>query len=277
MAISNLFKLEQMVQLDVQSDKRNLQVVQKLLKNLEDNIEKNLTIFMQCVCKNTLLPFLVKNLLWLQNQTFELNDYEHQQSLLQFLKYEFTEYDKSSWFEEDYFELLEVLHIFTYFESELIRQLRKEGYQEAAAVIRALVTVVTKNRDIKALIELKQVLSEMNNVLEDLEREKRKCETKLQLSKRDSLLVHLKEKRLEYQKDTIMLITGLLKSESDYYQQLKTQLDDQYNHFIQEKLVAISKLVNIQEKVFIDEYKINKLIKNYKHKILIIIKKIEKS
>ena len=126
----------------------------------------------------------------------------------------------------------------------------------------------------KTIFELYGYIQDLNEIHEDLQRELRKCESKFQQSKRDKLLTALKEERMEYQKDTILLIEGLLQTKGDYYNLLKTQLDEQYSQFIKEKLIAISKLINMNEKVFIDENKIKIKINNYLQSFNNIVEKL---
>ena len=275
MAISHIHRLDQLIQQDVQSDRQNVQVVRRLLDSLQQELQLHVRLFEQLVQNNTVLPELIEKLFWLQQQDIELDDYEDQQALDQFRKYELEDDKIDEWETESLLVITGICGSFTYLENELIQKIRKEGYIEVSKVVREIKTGVTRNKGLKRILNLRDTILEMNDLLEDLAREQRKCESKLQRSRREQLLQELKEEQHQYQKDTILLIQGLLQTEGDYFYQLKSQLDEQYNHFIQEKVVAISKLINIQEKVFIDETKIKGLIDRIRQKSMRLIKKLD--
>ena len=101
-----------------------------------------------------------------------------------------------------------------------------------------------------------------------LDREKQNFEFKLGNGQHKHLLQEIRQSKQDYSRDTTLLLEGLLKTDRRYYHALKRQLDDQYNKIIQTKLLQLNKLVNYQEKSFIDERKIMEALKVTRKKYL---------
>ena len=134
--------------------------------------------------------------------------------------------------------------------------------------------LVTSKKAYKYSVYLFENYLNMKGLAEDLEREKRKNEQKVINKEHARLLKKLSELSSNYQKDLILLLEGLLKTEGDYYYSLKGQLDEQYNKEIENKVIRINKLVNMQEAFYLDTNKIKILIESYKKDNIRLIKKL---
>ncbi len=77
-----------------------------------------------------------------------------------------------------------------------------------------------------------------------------------------------------YQKDTILLLEGLLETNGVNYFQIKSQLDTQYRLFLNEKVIEINKLFNFNDKSLNNESQIKELLYNYKMKNQKLFKKL---
>ena len=170
--------------------------------------------------------------------------------------------------------ILEKLLGFKYLEYEIVKKINHEGYQSEYNVIREIIVLVTSKKAYKYSVNLFENYLNMKGLAEDLEREKRKNEQKVINKEHARLLKKLSELSSNYQKDLILLLEGLLKTEGDYYYSLKGQLDEQYNKEIENKVIRINKLVNMQEASYLDTNKIKILIESYKKDNIRLIKKL---
>ena len=164
----------------------------------------------------------------------------------------------------------------SYIKPSLPTLIRKSGNKEISKVLREILTSLRK-KELKCFIDLGETMKEMESLRDNLDRERRKFHVKLQKNVKKKLLTALHEEKREYTKDTIMLLEGLLEMEEINYYLIKTQLDEQYREFIQEKIIGLSKLVNMNEKMLIDKEKLGQTIQEYKKKSETLITSITKA
>ena len=270
MAIGYTQEYEKLILLDLRSDSNNYGLIKKLLVQVKGDLSQ-IKEFLDT--KKDRLPNLEKILEFftiIELEEIELNEYEDTrdfQLLQNYIREIEVTIDELVTNKVHILILYEKLSVCRYIKRELIRKLKKEGFETVAAILRELQTLTSKPV-LKYLLAIYDSYKELLDIEEDLEREKRKYEHKLQKGEQKILLEELRQSRNNYSKDTILLIQGLLETEGNYYHMLKGQLEEQYNQIIQNKLVQLNKLVNMQEKVLIDEQKVKNILKEQRKKFI---------
>lgn len=266
MSINYLPELHRLVENNYQTDQLNIQVLEELISYIEMEI--------QCVenflCQEESISIFTNNLLekldWITTHQLELESYNdntimkslYEMLTSQELKIADIEYDSAN-----KLFILEKLLGFKYLELEIVKKIKHEGYQSEYNAIREIIKLVTSKKVYKCSVNLFENYLKMKDLVEDLEREKRKNEQKVINKEHARLLKELRELRSNYKKDVILLLEGLLKTEGDYYYSLKGQLDEQYNKEIENKVIVINKLVNMQKIFYLDINKIRLLLESY--------------
>ena len=266
MSINYLPELHRLVENNYQTDQLNIQVLEELISYIEMEI--------QCVenflCQEESISIFTNNLLekldWITTHQLELESYNdntimkslYEMLTSQELKIADIEYDSAN-----KLFILEKLLGFKYLELEIVKKIKHEGYQSEYNAIREIIKLVTSKKVYKCSVNLFENYLNMKDLVEDLEREKRKNEQKVINKEHARLLKELRELRSNYKKDVILLLEGLLKTEGDYYYSLKGQLDEQYNKEIENKVIVINKLVNMQKIFYLDINKIRLLLESY--------------
>lgn len=277
MSLSNLLGLKKLVQLDLQSDKNEELIINKLLCKLQRELVLQRREFRTIVAGNPKIPVLLEKFLWLQKQEVNLQNIEDQQSydeIIGCLIDGEDQLNKITWNFDDIIELLEIFNVCSYIDTDLIHNIRKDGYKDVANILRDVKLLVRKSA-IHSLILFGRNLSEMILLKQDLEREKRKITVKIQKAHQTHIIDQLQLQFQEYKKDTILLLKGLLQTEEINYYGIKNQLDEQYRLFMKDKIIEVSKLANLQEKTYIDQEFITKLIQTYSIQNSKLLKKIK--
>ena len=267
MAISYLQEFEKLVLIDWKSEQQNLHTVNKLLHTLHKELVNVEQTIVEIGVHIQAIPEIIKQINEVVRHKVELSS-PHESYGLQvfyaFLEERDLSYDDIELGPKNIIYLFEKLSAFSVLEIELLQAIKKEGYIEEYNKIKKLRTLALTKKPFHSFVRLYQQVEKMQELFEDLEREKRKTEVKLQKKDQKFLVEELRESREFYRKDTIMLIEGLLQTDGDYFQMLRTQLDDQYRQMIQSKLIQINKLVNLQEKTFIDDKRVYEMIEDFK-------------
>ena len=193
MSITHIKELQQLVIRDLWSEEQQEKIIYNLLQTVQEEIKQHCSILIEYVKITAEIPILVSKRNWLQEQEVQLN-----------------KYDQLDEMPSNIFNSLGLINIFSYIESKLIRILRREGYSEVAETMGEVVQTIKKERIIRRLIQLDQQRLELEELATDLEREKRKYESKILKAQQTRLLETLYEQRKEYQKDTILLLEGLV-------------------------------------------------------------------
>lgn len=270
MAISYTREYEQLIIFDFKSDKSNLEVVYKLINELNTDLARVKEFLLSKKDRIDNIPNLLGKMLFLEIDEVELQEYPDNRalhSLLDHLKEHEVSYGDITTNDENILIFYEKLSPCRFIDKQLLRIIKKDGYEDFAKLLREL-HQLTNKAILRYILEMYDVYNELLDFQEDLEREKRKFETKLVNGGHKHLLEEIRQSKKDYSKDTILLIEGLLKTDGNYYHALKRQLDDQYNKIIQGKLLQLNKLVNMQEKSYIDERKIIGILKEYRKKYL---------
>ena len=270
MAISYTREYEQLIIFDFKSDKSNLEVVYKLLNEVNNDLIRVKDFLLTKKDRIENIPNLLGKMLFIEIEEIELQEYPNNRelhSLLDHIKDHELSYGDITSDEENILVFYEKISPCRFIDKQLMRIIRKDGYEDFAKLLREL-HLLSNKPILRYLLELHDVYKDLQDLCEDLKREKRKFESKLVNGQHKYLLEEIRQSKKDYSRDTILLIEGLLKTEGNYYYTLRRQLDDQYNKIIQSKLLQLNKLVNMQEKVFIDERKIMGLLKEYRKKYL---------
>lgn len=270
MAISYTQEYEQLIIFDFKSDKSNLLTLSKLL----DEVTKDLTRVQEFILSkferiDNLEPILDK-LNFIEKEKINLSNYHNTRELHDLLN-QIKEQEVSY---NDFFISKEAILVFyekispcRFIDKQLLRVIKKDGYDLQAKLLRDLNHVTTRPI-LKYLLELYDIYNELFELQTNLVSEKQRFEDKISTGQHKQLLKEIRQSKEDYQRDTHLLIEGLLKTNGSYYRTIRRQLDEQYNRIIQSKLVKLNELVNKQEDVLIDEKMIINALKETRRKYL---------
>lgn len=270
MAISYTHEYEQLIIFDLQSDKENLDIVNRILHELAHDISRVKEFILSKKDRIDNLPDLLDKLMVVQNYKILLSDYSitHEvHSLMRHLEEYESSYDAIMSQNEKVLAFYERISSLRFLDSQLLRIIKKEGYDLFCKHLRELQHLANKPI-LRYLLELYDIYNNLLDLQENLENEKSKFEHKLLNGEQKILLKEIRQSRNNYSRDNVLLLKGLLQTDSNCYYTLKQQLDFQYNQIIQDKLLQLNKIVNFQGKVFMDERKIMGDLKDYRKKYL---------
>lgn len=279
MSVEFIDGLEKLVQLEEKTDKNNAIIVDEMLHKLNNQLDKNIDDIVQLGNQSTILPIIINKIIWLREQELNLLDEKDQQNFEQAMSW-LRDYEISIEHREleqdELFEELGMIQSCSYIEPTMPTLIRKNGNEEISKVLREILSWLGK-QELKSFIELSETIKEMDLLQNDLDRESRKFQLKLQKRSKQKLLGELHEEKRNYYQDIMLLINGLLETDGINFYQVKTQLDEQYRSWVQEKIVRISKLVNMNEKMLIDREKLEQTIQEFKKKSECLINTIIKA
>lgn len=270
MAISFTREYEQLIIFDFKSDKTNLESVYKLIKEVHQDLIKVHEFILSKFERIENFDSILDKLQFVENEKIRLQDYlktREIQDLLDQIKSQNVNKNEIFCKRENLLVFYEKISPCRFIDLQLLRLLKNEGYDCIAKILREIQHMATKPI-LRYLLELYDVYCDLFELKSDLEFKKEKLEQKLTTGLHKNLLHEIRQSKQNYSRDTILLIEGLLKTDGFYFHSLKRQLDDHYNKIIQPKLLELNKLVNFQEKDFIDEKKVKEIVKSCRKQYL---------
>lgn len=270
MAISYTHEYEQLIIFDFKSDKSNLDTISKLLTEVKQDVLRVKEFILSKIDRIDNLADILEKLQFVENEKVALTNYFNTRELhdlLQYIKHQEVSYEDIVDKRDKIFVFYEKLSPCRCIEKELLRMIKKEGFDLLAKLLHELQFYATRPV-MKYLMELYDTFNDLLELQSNLESEKQRYEYKLGNGKHKYLLEEIRQSKLDYRNDTALLLDGLSKIDRRYYCALKQQLDDQYNRIIQTKLLQLNKLVNHQENIVIDEKKFIDALKVTRKKYL---------
>lgn len=270
MSISYTQEYEQLLIFDFKSDKSNLETVSKLLTEVSNDVLRVQEFILSKIERFENLKDIMDKLHFIEKEKIVLTNYPNTrelQNVLHAIEEQKVSYNDIITNRDSVLIFYEKISPCRYIDGQLLRIMKREGFELQAKILRELHHIATKPI-LKYLLELYDIYNDLLDIQEDLEAKRNKFEHKLDDGQHKYLFEAIQQSKQNHRRDTLLLVQGLLKTDGKFYHSLKRQLDDQYDKIIQTKLFQLNQLVNNYERVYIDEREVMIQLKEFRRKYL---------